>query len=89
MSMTSLRMPDELAVKLDKLASKLKRKKGWIMNEAIRDYVEREEKKEQMLRGTLEGIESLEQDNPVDGDEVLQWLDSWGTEDELSPPGQD
>ena len=41
-----------------------------------------------MFKETLEGIESLEQDNAVDGDEVLQWLDSW-REDELLPPRQD
>lgn len=86
MAMTSVRMPDELAEDLDRIASRLKRTKGWIINEALREFLARETLKQRRLEETLEGIAALEAGETVDGDEVLDWLDSWGTEDELPPP---
>jgi len=35
---------------------------------------------------TVEGIEALEAGDIIDGDDIVTWLDSWGTPDELPPP---
>jgi len=85
-AMTSVRMPDEMAKRLNELAARLKRAKGWVINEALREYLERAELRQRMIVDTLEGIETLKADETVDGDDVITWLDSWGTPDELPPP---
>ena len=36
MGMTSVRMPDELLEQLQETAVKLRRSKGWIINDAVR-----------------------------------------------------
>ena len=86
MAMTSVRMPDDLAERLEQLAARLERAKGWVINEALREYLERAEIRQRMHDETLEGIEALEAGEIVDGDDVLTWIDSWGTPDELPPP---
>lgn len=86
MAMTSVRMPDELAQRLEQLAAHLRRTKGWIINEALQQFIGSQERRQQMLTEAREGLESLEAGRMVGGDEVLDWLDSWGSEDELPPP---
>jgi len=86
MAMTSVRMPDDLAERLEQLAARLERAKGWVINEALREYLERAELRQRMYEETLEGIEALEAGETVDGDDVLTWLDSWGAPNELPPP---
>ncbi|MFH2005204.1 MAG: CopG family ribbon-helix-helix protein [bacterium] len=86
MAMTSVRMPDDLAERLEQLAARLERAKGWVINEALREYLERAELRQRMHEDTMEGIEALEAGETVDGDDVLTWLDSWGTPNELPPP---
>lgn len=33
-----------------------------------------------------EGLADIKAGNMVDGDDVLRWIDSWGTDQELEPP---
>ena len=86
MGMTSVRMPDELLSKLEQTAEKIRRSKGWIINDAVREYLEREERKARMLVETWEALLDLKAGRIIDGDEVLEWLDSWGTDAEKKPP---
>ena len=86
MAMTSVRMPDDVAERLEQLAARLKRAKGWVINEALLEYLERAEHRQRRVEDTLEGIEALEAGETVDGDDVLTWLDSWGKPEELPPP---
>ena len=84
--MTSIRMPDDLAERLEQTARLMRRAKGWVINEAVREYVEREEQRQQMLRETQEGLDDIETGRVVDGEAVMAWLESWGTDRELEPP---
>jgi len=43
MGMTSVRMPDDRLQRLDAAATRLRRSKGWIINDAVREYLERED----------------------------------------------
>ncbi len=45
MSTTSFRLDDDLQEKLDVTAARLQRSKGWLINDALRQYIEREERK--------------------------------------------
>ena len=86
MGMTSVRMPDELLEQLQETAEKLRRSKGWIINDAVREYLVKEERKSRMLEDTREALADIKAGRVVDGAEVIDWLDSWGTDNEKTPP---
>jgi predicted transcriptional regulator len=86
MGMTSVRMPENLMRRLEVRAERLRGSKGWIINDALREYLEREERRAQRLEETREALADLEAGELIEGDKVLTWLDSWGTVDEGEPP---
>lgn len=86
MSTTSFRLDEDLQDKLDSTAARLKRTKGWLINEAVRQYIEREELRAKMLSETEEAIADIEAGRIVSGEEVLNWLKTWGTEAESKAP---
>jgi predicted transcriptional regulator len=51
-------LPTELADKLDGLAQRLDRPKGWIVNEAIASYVALEEKRHRLAQEALGDVEA-------------------------------
>ena len=86
MGMTSVRMPDDLLERLEATATRLRRSKGWIINDAVREYLEREEQRRQRLIETKEALADVSEGRVVDGDAVLEWIDSWGTPEERKAP---
>ena len=86
MGMTSVRMPDELMQKLNEAAERMRRSKGWIINDAVTEYLAREERDTQMLEETREALADIKAGRVVDGAQVIEWLNSWGSPNEKSPP---
>lgn len=86
MGMTSVRMPDELLNQLNLVSKKLKRSKGCIINDALREYLGREERKSKILEETLEALDDVKAGRVIEGVEVMDWLKNWGTEHEKSHP---
>ena len=86
MAVTSVRLKDELNDELEAVAARLRRSKGWIINEALAEYLRREEQRERMHRETLEGLADIEAGRLVDAEPVHAWIRSWGTDDELPSP---
>ncbi len=86
MGMTSVRMPDELLDRLERTAGQMRRSKGWVIKDAVEEYVAREELKQQRNKETLESWEDYKAGRVIDGDEMMTWLESWGTDDEKEPP---
>ncbi len=86
MGMTSVRMPDELLAQLEEAAEKLRRTKGWIINDAVREYLAKEKREDRMLEETREALADIRAGRVVDGAEVIDWLNSWGTDEENTPP---
>ncbi len=86
MGMTSVRMPDELLEQLEQTAEKLRRSKGWIINDAVKEYLSREERKAQILEETREALADIKAGRVAGGEEVMDWLESWGTDQEKAPP---
>lgn len=86
MSTTSFRLDDDLEEKLEVTATKLQRTKGWIINDALRQYIIREEKKLRMLEETQEAIADIEAQRVISGEEVMKWLETWGTAGESQAP---
>jgi predicted transcriptional regulator len=79
-------MPDDLLQRLDATATRLRRSKGWLINDAVREYLEREELRQLRDEETREALAELDAGQVVEGDEVLAWIDSWGSENEREPP---
>ena len=86
MGVTSVRMPDELLARLEKAAEKMRRSKGWIINDAVREYLAREERDNRMLEETREALADIRAGRVVEGNAVLDWLATWGEDKEKSPP---
>ena len=84
--MTSVRMPDQLMDKLEAIAKKLDRSKGWIIKDAVSQYVDCIDRKERMLVETRQALSDIESGKVIDGDEVMAWIESWGSENENSAP---
>ncbi|NJM71749.1 MAG: ribbon-helix-helix protein, CopG family [Scytonema sp. RU_4_4] len=86
MSTTSFRLDDDLEKKLEVTANRLQRTKGWIINDALRQYIMGEEQKLRMLEETEDAIADIEASRVVSGEEVMKWLETWGTQNETHPP---
>ena len=86
MGMTSVRMPDELLEQLEETAERLRRSKGWIINDAVKEYLVKEQRKSRILDDTREALADIKAGRVVDGAEVIDWLDSWGKDEEKMPP---
>jgi predicted transcriptional regulator len=86
MSVTSVRLSAELEERLAAVAERARRTKSWIINEAVRDYLERLGEDEKRWGETLEALASLRAGRVADGDEVMAWIASWGKKGEKKPP---
>ena len=86
MGMTSVRMPDELLDRLERAAHQLRRSKGWIIKDAVEEYLAREELKQQRNQETRASWEDYQAGRVIAGDDMIAWLESWGTDDEKEPP---
>lgn len=86
MSVTTVRLQPELEANLGAMAEKLHRSKSWLINQALREFFERETLEQNRWHETLQAMESVAQGRVVSGEAVNTWLQSWGSSDELSPP---
>lgn len=86
MGVTSVRLTDELHDRLEETAERLRRSKGWVISEALVEFMEKEERALARLERTQKALDQVEAGQVVDGDEVMAWIASWGTEKESRPP---
>ncbi|WP_024461042.1 CopG family ribbon-helix-helix protein [Marinimicrobium sp. LS-A18] len=80
MSVTTVRLQAEVEQHLEAIANKLHRSKGWVINKALSEYIERQQREQERWNQTLKAMESAAQGKLVDASEVHGWLNSWGTE---------
>jgi predicted transcriptional regulator len=76
-------VPLELAAKVDAIAERRDRSRGWIMKQALSAWVEQEE---QRYRLTLEALADVDAGRTVDHDEVETWVDSLDSGQPLPKP---
>ena len=86
MTTTSFRLDDDLGTKLEDIAESMRRSKSWIINDALRLYIEREQRRQRMLRETEEALADLEASRVIEGEVVMQWLETWGSDEEIKAP---
>ena len=88
MGVTSIRLQPEIESPLEELAAKLDRSKNYIINQAVKEYIQRQSIEEQRWSETLEALRSIKSGSSLPEEEVNTWLESWGSGEELSPPGK-
>jgi predicted transcriptional regulator len=84
---TSVKLDDELKNRIQHLADARNRSAHWIMREAIRDYVEREEARESFKQEALASWTAYQETGQhLTGQEARDWLNTWGTDKETELP---
>ena len=84
---TSVKLDDDLKSRIQQLADARHRSAHWIMREAIRDYVEREEAREDFKQEALASWTAYQETGRhLTGQEVRNWLNTWGTDEEKEIP---
>ncbi|MDZ7782731.1 MAG: ribbon-helix-helix protein, CopG family [Halioglobus sp.] len=70
-------MPDELLAELDATAKKLRRSKGWIINDAVREYLVKEERKARIVEDTREALADIRAGRVIESADIIDWLETW------------
>jgi predicted transcriptional regulator len=84
---TALKLDDELKNKVQHIASIRHCDPDTIMIEAIEDYVKRSESRESAIHLAHQAWDNFQQDGlHLTENEVNNWLDTWGTEEESKLP---
>ena len=86
MSVTTVRLQPDVEIGLEDLAGKLQRSKSWVINQALKEFVERQSREQIRWQETLSAMQSVAHGKLISGEDVHKWLNSWGTTDELPPP---
>ena len=86
MSVTTVRLQPEVEEGLEAMAGKMHRTKSWLINQALREFIEREAIEQTRWQQPLTAMESVARGQVVPGEAVRAWLQSWGTENELPAP---
>lgn len=76
-------IPVPLAEKVDQLADRLERSRGWIMKQALSAWIATEEERD---RFTQEALADVDAGRVIDHQAVQAWADSLGTDEPLTPP---
>ena len=86
MSVTSVRLQPNIEQSLEIIAEKLHRSKSWLINQALEEYIQRQELEQQRWQETLVALDAVAQGRVVAGQDVHAWLKSCGTDHELPVP---
>jgi predicted transcriptional regulator len=70
-------VPVGLAAKVEAMAARLERSRGWVMKQALAAWVDQEEARHAM---TLEALADVDAGRVIDSRAVQAWADSLGTE---------
>lgn len=83
----SLKLDQTDHERLKTLADTKQRKPHFLMKEAIRQYLDREEAHESFKQEALSSWQAYQETGQhLTGNEVAAWLDSWGTDQEKAAP---
>ena len=84
---TSIKIDSETKQNIQIIADRKHRSPHWIMLEAIRDYIKRDEIREKFTQEALASWKSYKETGQhLTGQEIHDWLSTWGTDDEKKAP---
>ena len=85
--MLGVRLDEKLENRLSALAKKTQRSKSFLAKEALTRYIEEEERKQHENDLTLARWEEYQETGEVVSNEtMMNWLESWGTDEETPCP---
>lgn len=76
-------VPLPLAERVDRMAERLERSRGWIMKQALSAWLSQEEERERLTREALADVDA---GRVIDHQAVQAWADSLGTDKPLPLP---
>ncbi|MBN6739856.1 ribbon-helix-helix protein, CopG family [Acidithiobacillus sp. MC6.1] len=76
-------IPLPLAEKVDQLAARMERSRGWIVKQALFAWVDQEEERNRLTREALADVDA---GHVIDHQAVQAWADSLGIDTPLPPP---
>ncbi|AZE71089.1 hypothetical protein C4K00_0844 [Pseudomonas synxantha] len=76
-------IPTALAQKVDQLAARMDRSRGWVVKQALADWVDQEEERSRL---TLEAMADVDAGRVIDHQAVQAWADSLSTDSPLPVP---
>lgn len=83
----AVKLEPEIQDRLKRLAAAKRRSPHWLMKEALKEYVEKEEAAEKLRQETLERWDAYQLNGEsVSNEAVMAWLGTWGTENETERP---
>ncbi len=77
-------VPAGLADKVDALANRIERSRGWIMKQALAAWIDQEEERQKL---TLEALADVDAGRVIDHQSIQAWADSLTTDNPLPTPG--
>ncbi|WP_373499688.1 CopG family ribbon-helix-helix protein [Desulfococcus sp.] len=77
-------IPLPLAEKVDQVATRLDRSRGWIMKQALSAWIDQEEERSRLTR---EALAEVDAGHTIDHSSVEAWAESLGTDTPLPVPG--
>ena len=85
--MLGVRLDEQLENRLSALAEKTQRSKSFLAKEALTRYIEEEEQRQHENELTVARWEEYQETGEtVSSDDMMEWLESWGTEQEKPCP---
>jgi len=83
MTTVGVKLDDEIRDRLKALGTIKQRSAHWLMREAIREYLDKEEEIEARNREADDAWEAYQRSGQFASNEaVMAWLDTWGTDKE-------
>jgi predicted transcriptional regulator len=76
-------VPLPLAEKVDQMAARLERSRGWIVKQALSAWIDQEEERRRL---TLEALDDVEVGRIIDHQAVQAWAESLDTDNPLPLP---
>lgn len=76
-------VPLPLAEKIDQLAARLDRSRGWIVKQALSAWIDQEEERSRLTREALDDVDA---GRVIDHQAVQAWADSLSTANPLPVP---
>jgi len=78
-------IPNSLAEKVEQIAVRIERSRGWIVKQALTDWVRQEEEHHQL---TQEALADVDNQHVIDHQTVQLWAQSLTSDKPLQPPKQ-
>lgn len=81
----TIRIDEQTKEKLEHIAAATARSKSYLVNNAIKNFIEANEWQVQEIKRTVKKADQKGAEF-IDHEEVVAWLDTWGSKKEKAPP---